>query len=82
MKPEHFEIGLRVTGKDIEGYSVGFAFAPAYIVGATHQPGRFSKKTIRYVVVRQEAARKLDGGTIGKPEYRICKFENIKAVEK
>lgn len=84
MKPQQFAIGLRVHGKDIEGWEVGGFGTPAFIVGATHRPGRFSKKTAELVVVRQEPyrSRYTEPSPTAKPEYRICKFENLKVVEK
>jgi hypothetical protein len=78
MQAHQFQIGLRVTGKNVEGFRVGWVFAHAVIVGATHKPGRFSKQSIDLVVV-EEVHRRTDGGT-DRPEYHICKFEDLKVV--
>lgn len=82
MKSTQFAIGLRVTGKDLEGFKVGGHGTPAFIVGATHVPGRFSKKTVQFVVVRQDPFQGMFVKSAHKPEYHICKFEDLKAVEK
>ncbi|MFJ8699481.1 hypothetical protein [Streptomyces ardesiacus] len=84
MKATQFAIGLRVKGKNLEGFKVGGFGTPAYIVGATHKPGRFSKKTVDLVVIRQEPFRGMftQPDPSEKPEYHICKFEDLKAVEK
>ncbi|MGW5773132.1 hypothetical protein ACWEVY_28770 [Streptomyces longwoodensis] len=82
MKPEKFAIGLRVKGKDIEGWEVGGFGTPAWIVGATHKLGRFSKKTVDLVVVRQDPfrSRYTEPDPKRKPEYRLCKFDDLKEV--
>ncbi|MYX26076.1 hypothetical protein GTY75_05230 [Streptomyces sp. SID8381] len=84
MEPEKFAIGLRVKGKNLAGISIGGYGTPAWIVGATHVPGRFSKKTIQYAVVRQDpfSGMFVKSDPSEKPEYHVCKFEDLKEISK
>ncbi|QUI30704.1 hypothetical protein H9W91_07400 [Streptomyces alfalfae] len=78
MTPQQFKVGVRVKGKDLNGYRV-----EGFIIGGTHSAPPANRTTLTGVTVKVPAYRSIiDGRVIGSTEYYICRLDDVQVVKR